>query len=175
MQWGGDNKICVLYKRTNFIFKGFYMKKLIIGLLALAIVFGFAGCKKDADESWKEAEAYINNADHKIYLSLSELEKAGETNYSIEKVFVLKNPGFKKLVDYKEFNLETGKMDYRWNEEYTLPNTMDDFFNENMGILNNKAIIWWTDAYLQRQTDSTHKAVYYFDDNSTLSLYADMR
>lgn len=33
--------------------------ELIIGLLVLAMAFGFAGCKNDANAEWRESELYV--------------------------------------------------------------------------------------------------------------------
>ena len=109
------------------------MKKLIIALVAFAMVFGFTGCKKDADEGWKETELYVKDVDEpedcKIFFSSSKLKNAGENinDYYIIKVAVLKNPGFTKIESYKYIELETGNVISEENE-IVLPTTLEGFY-----------------------------------------------
>ena len=152
------------------------MKKLIIGLFALAMAFGFAGCKNDADAEWKESELYVQNkGEQRIFLSLDALKKAGENpnDYYHGKAVVLNNPGFKKIVKMQWIDLETGEIYEEENEEFVLPTTLEGFYGcEGMGIINNKAIFDLVSyKSLKQKEDSEVKQVILFDDGTKLTLY----
>ena len=142
------------------------------------MVFGFTGCKKDADEGWKETELYVKNVDEpedcKIFFSLSKLKNAGENinDYFIIKVAVLKNPGFTKIENFKYFELETGDVKHEENEE-VLPTTLKGFYeHEFHGIIDNTAIIVIPDeATMKRSEYSTHCYEFTFDDGTKLAIY----
>lgn len=152
------------------------MKKLIIGLLVLAMAFGFAGCKNDADAEWRESELYVHvTGEERIFLSLAALEKAGEDpeKYYHGRAVVLNNPGFKKIVKMQFSDLETGEIISEKTEEFVLPTTLEGFYAcEGMGIINNKAI-FDLDTYrsLKKKEDSAVKQVTIFDDGTKLTLY----
>ena len=154
------------------------MKKLIIALVAFAMVFGFTGCKKDADEGWKETELYVKDVDEpedcKIFFSLSKLKNAGENinDYFIIKVAVLKNPGFTKIESYKYIKLETGNVISEKNE-IVLPTTLKGFYEDEFyGIIDNTAIIVIPDeATMKRSEYSTHCYEFTFDDGTKLTIY----
>ena len=155
------------------------MKKLIIALVAFAMVFGFTGCKKDADEGWKETELYVKDVDEpedcKIFFSLSKLKNAGENinDYFIIKVAVLKNPGFTKVSKYEFILLETGEKLREVEDYFVFPTTLEGFYEYvGNGIIDNTAIIYIGDsASLKKSADSTHKSVYTFDDGTKLTIY----
>ena len=155
------------------------MKKLIIALVAFAMVFGFAGCKKDADEGWKESELYVKDVDEiedcKVFFSLSKLQNAGENeeDYVHLKAAILKNPGFTKVSKYEFILLETGEKLREVEDYFVFPTTLEGFYEyEANGIIDNTAIIYIGDsASLKKSADSTHKSVYTFDDGTKLVVY----
>jgi hypothetical protein len=73
------------------------MKKIIVGLLALVMLLGFAGCKKDAEGEWRAEKWYILH-DEPLEYSLTEPEEA---DYSVWTVFISENSVAENIVAIK--------------------------------------------------------------------------
>ena len=78
------------------------MKKIIIGLLALVMLLGFAGCKKDAEGEWRAEKWYIWH-DEPLEYSLTEPEEA---DYSVWTVFISENSVAENIVAIKFYRRE---------------------------------------------------------------------
>ena len=169
------------------------MRKVILCLLfAIAMVFGFIGCKNDApngstgsdEQEWHEGNwstttcyVYINYAynDYRFYFTKNELIAAGydEDEFDATDFAILENPKFKKIIKAELYDLSNGELVATMNRAITIPTDMQGFkANEFDGvIINNLAYIYLGDRTLTPKSNSNAKEIDYFDDGTTLTIY----
>ncbi|MBR5646304.1 MAG: hypothetical protein IKX23_06655 [Treponema sp.] len=100
------------------------MKKIFIGLLALAIVLGFSSCKKDADGEWRAEKWYILH-DEPLEYSLTEPE---EGDYSVWTVFISDNSAAGNIVAIKNYGRELENDNWvELSEESSIPTITEEF------------------------------------------------
>lgn len=167
------------------------MRKVILCLLfAIAMVFGFIGCKNDApngstgsDEqewhegNWSTTTCYHDYSGH-FYFTKSEMLAAGYTeeddDICIVKYAILDNPKFTKMIKAEAYTLSDGQLFATYNMVKVIPTDMEGFGNTDWsyGIINNRAYVdIGTGYYLTRNSDSNCKQIYYFDDGTTQTVY----
>lgn len=154
------------------------MKKLLLGLVALAMALAFVSCKKDAEvpeNAWQIGSIWWNEVegeDAKVFFSEEEITAAGEDPESFYpfSVAYIRNPGFTKVTNLSVYSLPSGEKTYENTEEYTLKN--GTIVNETYGMFNDIVFVYGPEnaSLTQRDTDN-EKAVFTFDDGSTLTLY----
>lgn len=154
------------------------MKKLLLGLVALAMALAFVSCKKDAEvpeNAWQIGSIWWNNEDGeaaKVFFSEEEITAAGEDPESFDPYAVVyfRNPGFTKVTWVTYYTLPSDEYDSSDEGEHSFTNgTIED---ETYGMINDIVFIIVPEdaSFTQRDTDN-EKAVYTFDDGSTLTLY----
>ena len=167
------------------------MKKLIIGLLAVAMMLGFASCNKDAEtveSGWYTKTVWSEEETLKLYWSEKDAKDAGypdDGTWYSDTVVIYNNAGFTALVkeDYyapgengqfaaTPYHTAVMKNEADEPEPLVLPNTIEGWFEyEGMGIINGKAIISIGDYYSLSDEDAVRKEVWTFDDGTELTLY----
>lgn len=168
------------------------MKKIIIGLLALVMLLGFAGCKKDAETSeWTETDVYFiyeeNENDDWEYTDFSFTKPADGVSYDRVSCFVKKDSGITKCTQKEYFEYEDGAYkdgqlasdEYLFEfEEKTLESLANDWadFIKIKGYL---IILKWGlpgsfEYSLTVPEDLSGKEIWTFDDGSTLTVYLEL-
>ncbi|MBR5646305.1 MAG: hypothetical protein IKX23_06660 [Treponema sp.] len=165
------------------------MKKLFIGLLALAMVFGFAGCNKDAETNeWTDTTVYLiyeeYGNDDWAYTDFSFTKPADDVSYEAVPCFVKKDSGIKRCTQREYFEYEDGAYkdgelapdEYLFEfEEKTFESLTNDWVDcfklEGYLIITKWGLAGPYEYSLTVPEELDGKEIWTFDDGSTLTIY----
>ncbi|MCR5437345.1 MAG: hypothetical protein K6E97_09820 [Treponema sp.] len=164
------------------------MKKFIIGLLTLVMVFGFAGCKKDAEEDkWIDTEVYFIYEEYEndkwAYIGLSFTKPSEGVYYDRCPCFIKKDSGITKCTQMEYFEYENGAFkdgelapdSYLFEFEETtiesLTYNFPDFLKLEGYLIICKGGLPGPDYSLTVPEEIIAKEIWTFDDGSTLTVY----
>lgn len=155
------------------------MKKLFLGLVAAAMVIGFAGCDSPSSSSasgWVEKTVWWNGESGngaKFYFSESAIAADNENanDYGEWRFFVYMNPGFTETTDVVRYELDPSSLyavnGYGYINSET---TSDDCFIST--VLSCALIPADICSLTKRATDDT-MIIYSFNDGTTLAMFYD--
>ena len=172
------------------------MRKVILCLLfAIAMVFGFTGCKNDApkEPEWHEGnwyegtfyDVYVEDSEDdyhfEYYFSLQELNASGHVWNDISDLatecFMIDNPKFTKIIKREAYELESDELLATNNINLTVGSTVDElYYDEKIIKLENRGLCLKDHDYsmsLSRLSNSNVKQIWYFDDGTTLTFYGE--
>ena len=177
-------------EKTKPFFRRRKMRKLILGIFVMTMVFGFTGCIKDSSDEpsnlteavepeWHEGNWYIDwiygdyNDTSRIFFSLEEARAANvsEENLVYRSCFYLDNPEFSECLKAEMYNLEDGKLIASEGKH-----ALGGDLSQGGAIMRNRAIIvpvtpWKVSFTNNDQPPFDRKMIYYFDDGTTLTYY----
>ncbi len=170
------------------------MRKFILSIFVLAMLFEFTGCIKDAPHgssnptgseepewhagNWYKGELILDSLNNPhVYFSWEEVREANvdEESCYYRDCFYLDNPEFSECVKAELYNLGDGEM-FNSAGAHTMGRDVNSLMNESGAIIRNRAIIvpvtpWQVSLVNDRPNHYNTKAVYYFDDGTTLTYY----